>query len=358
MRQSYAWGATVTIEELRAKVGEWDLCGDHKSSVATAKYSFILNQLEHHAAKDWKVYLPAEHPDFSSDYLVRLARWIGSLNNENDQKLLLEYATYISFFCHDDFTALYQTAFNREVMRWVAQQMGTSLSAGGANNFNDAVQQEVHNKTWFCPITDSMDINEFCKVNHLKGISHRPSFAPLQALAEDAGNPDTQLLINLQRYMVHPSDSHPSLERLVLLEDIVGSSDQCIATVRWAIQSLGKPVLFIPLILCPNGVTALRAEERNSGGRLAVCPVVELNQGDLLGPGRQRHDGWPISGDMEALANRCSHDKLLGLNPFGYRTTGCSIATFANTPDNTLPLVHHKPSNGAWEPLFPRVHRD
>lgn len=349
----------MNIEELRQKVRDWDSSVAGNVAIADSHYSYILNQLEHHAAREWKVYLPAQHPDFNPSYLDRLAHWVGNANTEEDQKLLLEYALFISFFSHDDFTALYSTAFNREVLRWVAQQARAGLDVGGFARFNDAVQYQAHVQTWYCPVTDSMDINEFCKVNHLQGIGHRLPFAALQKLAEEAGKPNKDLIENLKHYMAHPhkDPKRPALERLVLLEDIVGSSTQCVKAVRWA-QNIGKPVLFIPLILCPNGAEALRAEEQGSNGLLIVRPIVELRRSDLLGPERQGGPGWPIADQLEDLAVRCSTGALPGLNPFGYVGTGCSIATFANTPDNTLPIVHHKPATAAWQPLFPRVFRD
>ena len=80
----------MRIEELRDKVREWDLKNDLGVAVATAKFSFILNQIEHYAARDWKIYLPAEYPTFNPNYLDRLARWIGNLTSEVDQQLLFE----------------------------------------------------------------------------------------------------------------------------------------------------------------------------------------------------------------------------------------------------------------------------
>ena len=351
----------MTLEELHAKVREWDQ--QHTgAAIASSHYEAILNQLYYHAAKEWRVYLPAEHPDSNSNYMERLAAWIGNLADETDQKLLLEYALYISFFSHDDFAALYRTALDREITRWVVTQVGASLEPCGGQVLHLLVHQQIHQQTWFCPITDSMDINEFYKVNHLTGVSHRPGFATLQMLAERAAVPDPALASNVIHYMANPSldptNRLPQLERLVLLEDVVGSGSQCLAAVRWAVANLGKPVLFVPLILCPNGVEALRAEEQQSNGRLSVRPVIELRRCDLLGPERQGHQGWPIAEEVEDLANRCALRASVGMEVFGYKNTGCSLATFSNTPDNTLPIIHNKPQTGSWEPLFPRVYRD
>jgi hypothetical protein len=351
----------MTLEDLRRKVSEWDLRNDTGVPIADSKYSYILAQLEHYAARDWRVYLPAEHPDFNNSYLDRLASWIGNLPSEDDQKLLLEYALCISFFSHEDFSALYRTALDREIMRWIAGQVGARLETGQASDFDEAIRRHIHQHTWFCPVTDSMDINEFYKVNHLKGVAHRPCFATLQKLAQNSGPINPTLAQNVIHYMQCPGNSvnsQPSLERLVLLEDIVGSGTQCLDAVRWAVENLDKPVLFVPLILCPNGVEALREEEQRSAGRLTVRPVVQLHRSDLLGPERQGHAGWQITPGMEELATRCSQGALTGLDAFGYKNTGCSLTTFSNTPDNTLPMVHHKTADGSWEPLFPRVFRE
>ncbi len=351
----------MTLDELRTKVRDWDLqhTGD---AVAKSKYGMILDQLEYHATNEWRVYLPAEHPDFNPSYMERLAAWVGNVSSEEDEKLLLEYALFISFFSHDDFIALYRTAMDREICRWVASQVGARLESHGWQSFQGLVSQEIHRHTWFCPITDSMDINEFYKVNHLKGMGHRPGFSTLQMFAENAGMRNPQLAGNVRHYMADPSfgedDSPIPIERIVLLEDMVGSGDQCLKAVRWAVANLGKPILFVPLILCPNGVKALRREEKISSGHLTVCPVVELRRGDLLGPERQRQEGWPITEDLEDLAARCAGRASIKMDTFGYENTGCSITTFTNTPDNTIPLIHNKPNNGGWNPLFPRVYRD
>lgn len=351
----------MTLEELNAAVREWDrqYTGE---AVVSSHYEAILNQLNYHATREWRVYLPAEHPDFNRSYMERLATWIGNVTDEADQKLLLEYASYINFFSHDDFTALYRTALNREICQWVADQIGAKLEPAGSGTFQQEILRHIDNKTWFCPVTDSMDINEFYKVNHLKGIAHRPGFATLQMLAESTGALNPVLAQNVIQYMANPSlnplKPSESLERLVLLEDVVGSGSQCINAVRWAVANLGKPVLFVPLILCPNGVEALRLEEQNSNGMLTVRPVIELRRNDLLGPERQGQQGWPITVEVEDLAGRCANQASLNMQPFGYKNTGCSLTLFSNTPDNTLPIVHNKPRTGGWEPLFPRIYRD
>jgi hypothetical protein len=351
----------MTLEELRRKVNEWDTFNNNNESIANSKYTTILTHLEYHANNEWKEYLPVDHPDYISDYMERLARWIGNVQIEDEQKLLLEYALHISFFSHADFTALYRTALQREVYPWIAKNISANLDTLGAHFFDDIVANQVNHRTWFCPVTDSMDINEFYKVNHISGISHKPQFATLQTHAEDTENPNLQIIEDWKRYMIKPNVNNPqtpSLDYLVLLEDIVGSGSQCKKTVKWAVSSFEVPVLFIPLILCPNGVDAMKELELECKGKLIVRPIVKLERGDILGPERKNVDGWSITDSMESFANKYAYKVGTNISPFGYKDTGCSIATFSNTPDNTLPLIHRKHLPENWEALFPRVYRD
>ena len=170
----------MTLDELREKVRKWDL-QNTGSADDTAYYRTILNHLDYHVAREWRVYLPAaEHPEFHPRYMERLATWVGNLTDETDQKLLLEYALHISFFSHDDFIALYSTALNREVTRWVAALIGARLQPYSGHSLHDLIHRQIHHHTWFCPVTDSMDINEFHKVNRIEGVGYRPGIASLQ----------------------------------------------------------------------------------------------------------------------------------------------------------------------------------
>lgn len=350
----------MDIEQLREKVRIWDSKIENGAAIADSKYGNLLAQIDYFAQTEWKVYLPAEHPDFNPSYLDRLASWIGNVSDEQDQKLLLEYALYISFFSHADFNALYRTAFEREITRWVAQQAGIKFYST-VGDFQQRLQMELHKKTWFCPVTDSMDINEFYHVNHIQGVGHRPCFSTLQHFSEEAGKPNLEFSKNVLNYMQCPTGNpqYPELERIVLLEDFVGSGTQCLKAIQWAIKNLDKNILFIPLILCPNGAKALTEEQEKYADKLTVRPIVELRRSDLLGEERQCENAWPITDEIEEIIRKTiGRVSTWDIDPFGYKGTGSSVVTFSNAPDNTPPFVHHKSSAGTWQPLFPRVFRD
>lgn len=348
----------MTVEGLRNKVREWDTQRSVGSTIAEAKYSSILDQIEYHAANEWKVFSPAEHVDENSNYMERLASWVGNLTAEEDQKVLLEYALYISFFSREDFYAFYRTALNRDIASWIASQIGLTLKVNGGQGYHQTLNDYIRYRTWYCPVTDSMDINEFCKVNHLTGIADKPHFDSLQRMAGPHPNRDVRVANHWINFMASPNPQHPPLERLVLLEDIVGSGTQCLPAVRWAVESLGVPVLFVPLIICPNGLEVLRAEEVRWQGQLTVRPVIELQRSDLLGPEARGMNAWPLSQDLENLAERYINQASPNMEPFGFGNTGSSVVKYSNTPDNTLPIVHNRVPNGNWEPLFPRIFRD
>jgi hypothetical protein len=352
----------MRLEELREKVRLWDSQNTRGESVAISEYTSLLNHLEYFAENNWGGYLPAFVPRYNSDYMVRLAKWVGNVTDDSEQMLLLEYALYISFFSHDDFLALYQTAFNREVLPWLVNQKGltfTNLKSHIA--FQSCVNNLAKSHTWYCPITDSMDINEFYKTNHISGISHKPHFASLFAQVSNPSIPNPGGVDFWKHYLNQPNSNNQSprtLDYIVLLEDIVGSGSQCLETVRWAVNTFDKPVLFIPLILCPNGLDAFRSEEAKSNGKLTVRPIVKLERSDVLGPERKGVNGWGISNALEDLAIKYARKVHPNADPFGYRTTGSSISTFSNTPDNSLPLIHQDYPSLNWNPLFPRVFRD
>jgi hypothetical protein len=101
---------------------------------------------------------------------------------------------------------------------------------------------------------------------------------------------------------------------------------------------------------------AFRNATRPGNGH-AIARTTEVG-GDLLGPERRGEAGWDISVALEDLIDRYHAFIDPDIDPYGYRNTGCSISTFANTPDNTIPIVHHTTEHGRWAPLFPRVYRN
>lgn len=349
----------MTEAELLQLVTEWDSFPDTVDSTA-GRYNAFLDRLEWFGRGEWANYLPAEHTTSSSSYMRRLAKWIANTDDESQRKLLLEYALQINFFSERDFAALYQSALVGPITRWIVDDTAITLED---DDFDNRVEQELNSHTWYCPVTDSLRINDFYHINRITGIDRRPAFREYWALSRLSSTGANENVAQIGAYM-----RGRKLKRLVLLEDFVGSGDQVRAPLEWTLQNLKCPVLFVPLIICPPGIEMtedLEARYLHFHSR----PIIRLKPDDLLGP---RRKGQPFAGkhdfgeELERLASE-TYPRVAGsaaadpskepYSPMGYEEIGCSVVTFTNTPNNTLPLVHHQPTEGTWIPLFPRSTR-
>jgi hypothetical protein len=242
----------MDLKGLRELVKRWDLENPDDSPEVASKFQSILGKLEWFGTSEWAEYLPCHHPDFSAGYLNRLANWIGNVQKPEEQQLLLEYALYIAFFSHADFCALYRTAFCGPITRWIVERARLRLDQP---DFQSRLADELFQRTWYCPVTDSMDINEFYHTNHIVGVRHRPGFALLKMLDQpmegESSNTAARLRDNLEKYRraPNPQQAAPPLDRLVLLEDFVGSGTQASGALLWAARNLDIPILFVPLVL-------------------------------------------------------------------------------------------------------------
>ncbi len=346
----------MKVKELLEIIGNWDATSSVEDPTATSKYSEILKRLRFLGEEEWANYLPAQSPRFSKDFVTRLAAWVGNVKATADRKLLLEYAEQLCFFSHEDFQALYLSAFNGPITRWVIQTAKLRFDSPG---FAEQLNTELHDHTWYCPITDSMGINEFYHVNHIRGVEHRPYFATLAMLDPTSVKSNSATLKQLRHFMSNPDRRSPSrqLRRLVLLEDFVGSGTQMKAAVEWAVSKLKIQTLVVPLIICAPGRGALDALTGTHKALVSSSPIVHVGENELLGPKSRGLNRWPRYSEMVALAKRLSKKAVRG-PAFGFKQTGCSVVTYSNTPNNSLPLIHHhQPAAGTWRPLFPRSSR-
>lgn len=346
----------MRVKELRQIIAHWDATSTEDDPTKSSKYSEILKHLEFLGDGEWANYLPAHSTRFSKDFMARLAAWIGNVADTADRQLLLEYAEILCFFSHEDFQALYLSAFNGPITRWVIQKAKLRFDSP---DFTKQLDTELFKRTWYCPITDSMDINEFYHVNHISGVEHRPSFATLAMLDPISANSDSVLLERLRLFMSKPDRQGKAhtLERLVLLEDFVGSGTQMKAAIEWAANILNVQTLVVPLVICAPGKDALNRLTASHKDLVSSYPIVHIDENELLGPKSKGLNRWARCSEMAALAERLISTD--GVKPaFGFEQTGCSVVTYSNTPNNSLSLIHHhKSKEESWRPLFPRSSR-
>ena len=287
--------------------------------------------------KVYNDYEPAQF-DFFED---RLDRWLYNVETEVDRQDLFRLLGSLFFVGRSEFESLCRAAHHGPVLRWLVEQLGVDI---GAPNAAASLSAGI-DETWFCPITDSMRINSYFKVNRLEGRSHQPDWRSLRKF----GDPE-----KLRKFLVTNS-----IRRIVLLEDFVGSGTQMGSAVTFAAElDPNIQILACPLVICPDGDAegnALHARFPN----VTFDPVLKIAPSMLIKPGMQP-DEPPLHAAIRSLTQRVRH---LLAEPgrdeegyHGYKQTGAVFAMYSNCPNNSLPILHDH--TNAWSPLFPRIKRN
>ncbi|NOS99819.1 MAG: hypothetical protein HOP29_04250 [Phycisphaerales bacterium] len=335
-------------ETLAERVGRWDLSG--AVSVGGDLFNQIHERIVFLQHVHYDQYLPTQSPRHQTDFEQRLESWLDNLSREADRQILLELVPQTIFFGRDEFSSLYQAAIRGPVTRWIIELNQLDFMA---EDFNTRLTTEVSTHTWYCAISDSMPMSDFCHVNNLGGIQYRPDFRALSELG------DPTKILNFMKQRSVP------LKRLVLLEDFIGSGSQLEDAKPVADHLLANnvPILLVPLIICPDGVTAAR-NLFGSSQHFRFDPVLPL-QDDIFINALSTTSPDSLADRVKELARRC-HSQVVGDNagapcygPFGFPSpngTGATVVLYSNTPDNTLPLIHHR--SDTWRPLFQRSSRE
>ena len=312
-----------------------------RSSADGVVFQETNERLENLATVLYSNYEPMTGP--FPEYWQRLESWIENVPSEDDQKLLFRLAAQLFYVGTKELDNLYRVAFNANVTQWLITELGSSLDDP---NLETTLGQALR-RTWFCPITDSMRINAFYHLNHISGRNFRPDWRSLAAFGDN---------VKLETFL------RANIDRIVLLEDFVGSGSQIEPAITF-LSTLGHrpPTLLVPLIICPAGLTAAESWKRANPG-LTISPVVRLHPRDFLGPNPvlNESDVFPM---LRPLIDNTYPQVLNGGDPittktytaYGFRQTGSLVVLATNCPDNTLPLVHFK--SDTWNPLFPRASR-
>jgi len=304
----------------------------------------ILHQLNFLEQKLFYQYEPSLPPNPS--YFTRLREWLDNLPTDADQQLAFELASRLFFVGRNEITGLYRTAYAGPIMQWLIQSHNLSV-------INLDLQQQLKDciqSTWFCPITDSMKINEFLHVNDIRNeINHRPDWQSLSKF----GSPE-----KIKTYI-----NSKNIKRIVLLEDFIATGVQASKAIEFAANLYAAdhlPVLVVPLILCPQAIDTFASMKLPN--HVTIDPVLLLEKQHFVLDDEAKNTS--ILNQFKKLAEQTylqvtsgippsNNDKPYG--PLGFGNTGGLLILATNTPDNTLPLVHWRSST--WNPLFPRHSR-
>lgn len=280
--------------------------------------------------------------------MIRLREWLDRAS-ENDQKTMIRMIPYLFFAGSKEFNALYRAALNGPITRWLIEKLNIDLLDPQLNKRID----DALSKTWFCGITDSMQIAAFHHINNIQGADLRPDWRTLTQFST-AGD--------VEAFM-----THEGYERLVLLEDFVGSGSQMSAAVGFAASLSNTPsILVLPLIVGPVGQSVGNVFSSNYSN-VTFSTMLALG-GDafiLEKPMSTEDPLYPSIREMiirlhpTVRAEPNPDENIKPYGPFGFNPLlpirGALLVMYTNTPDNTLPIIHH--SSTSWSALFQRSSR-
>lgn len=324
-------------DPIEKKVFDWDQSSD-------SKYSDINQKILHLEKRLFCDYEPDLGPKLN--FISRLNLWMENLQSEAEQKLLFELVPNLFYIGREEFNVLYREAYHTNFARWVIDTASIDIYDENAKvALNTAVEQ-----TWFCPLTDSLRINQFYHINNIPGKNDfRPDWRSLSMFGDEE---------KIKKYI-----TDNGIKRIVLLEDFIGNGGQVSKAVNLAIKLSPKiPLLVIPLIICPKGVSNAK-KLIDAHPNVSVSPVISIVESNFIN-GDLKGDNSEFCIQTYNLA-KSSYPKVSNSNiidddiepygPFGWRNTGGLIIMFSNTPNNTLPLIHN--ASLTWFPLFKRHKR-
>lgn len=331
-------------EGLTKWINEWAIEeNDNSFRVIEAQTRFLSKVLYHDHQPSM---------DKTLSFQTRLESWLQNVNDRDDRKTLVRLIPHLFYIGQKEINNLYRVAYNEIIARWLLDVDLISLE--NLNEAKDALQKGVRS-CWFCPITDSLDINSFFHLNNIPNNGWnewRPQWYTID-------RPNNHNWISHENYI-----SQHGIKKLVLLEDFVGSGSQVQGVVEFILsKNIDLDILLLPLINCPKGVENFLNLKRKHA-RLSYGAVLEPPESGFL----SRLENFDEHADYNLFRNlairvyslvsggKPESGHIKPYSPFGYRDTGGLIVKYSNTPDNSLPLIHW--STSTWDPLFPRHSRN
>lgn len=294
------------------------------------------------ALRDQLAWLQAElfdeyEPNRYESFDDCLAKWLLNSADEDAQIKMFRLLKHLFFVGKKQIDALQRSAYSDKTVRWLVDVLDLNIVD---ENLNELIDHAVQ-RTWFCPITDSLRINGFLKVNGLNGHDHRPDWRSL----EQFGDQD-----RLRQYVVDED-----IEQLVLIEDFVGSGTQMNGPIRWAAQTLPNvQILVVPLICCPDGVTVGQTISQECAN-VSFSPCLSLRPELFVSSTAKPEEPSAFSDIRPVIQSIRNRLGVFEHHPYGFEGTGALVTLYSNCPDNTLPLIHSQ--TDTWDPLFSRIRR-
>ncbi len=139
----------------------------------------IHNYINYLAERLFDEYEPTKRAD-KLPFRARLHKWLSSAQDEADRKIMFQLVPMLYFVGSKEFDSLYQAAFNEHIACWLMDQEGICLDDLNAQER----LRKARDETWFCGITDSMQIAKFYHINNIEGVDLRPDWRTLAVLGD------------------------------------------------------------------------------------------------------------------------------------------------------------------------------
>jgi hypothetical protein len=327
-------------DPVEEKVNRWDQSDEETIST---KYSDINRKIIYLSERLFTDYELELGPKLQ--FFKKLNNWLENISDDDDQKLMFELIPYCFYIGREEMNVLYREAYITQYINWLFDIEEISLVQ---DDIPAMIEEETVN-TWFCPLTDSLRINQFYHINDIPGKhDFRPDFRSLRQFGD---------INKIKAYI-----KEQGIKRIVLLEDFIGNGGQVSKAVNFAVTNFPDiKFLIIPLILCPAGIINSRALEEKLENVtirhvLTIPQEYFVNHVEENNSAEFRNFFHLANKTYEKVSNSpVVNDKLDPYGPFGWNKTGGLIIMHTNTPNNTLPLIHHQ--SNTWTPLFKRHKR-
>jgi len=281
------------------------------------------------------------------DFQHQLIKWLNNVDSIKNKYLLINSLSYFTFFNRGQFIALCREALCGPTVKWLIDIENYDITDP---LLNSQINQSI-SLTLFSAATDSMSINDFrhaCKPMTVKTTGQ----TWLDYIKHIDSEEEKKVKAQSYQKLLH----NKGYKRIVVLEDFVGTGNQ----IKNILDFLGCfkkwPILVIPLLVCPQGNSAIPKHLRKRGYDHISYEPVSILPWELILADKRPKDSMlysPLLTELKKFA-RITHEKL-GIGYLGYKKVGALCAKYANCPNNTLPLYHNK--SDKWEPLFERSDR-
>jgi len=287
------------------------------------------------------------------DFQLYLIKWLDNVETIDEKFLLLNSLYFFTFFNREQCNTLYLEALRGPILKWLIDIKNLNILD---KNIDDILSEKIE-PTFVSTVTDSTNIST---IRHIWDLPINQTYTWHSFIDSDDNEEEKNNKINFcKKYL-----NDWKYEQIVVLEDFVGSGTQSIKVIDFLGNFTEWKILFIPLVICPQGDIAISEQLRvNNYNHISYEPISKLPWELILADERlPESNRWPdLLFELKEYAKN-NYTKVIGKDNsdsrwyLGFKNIGALFAKYTNCPDCTLPLYYEK-ENINWKPLFPRSAR-